>query len=180
MNQENKQTPEELSLKWFPKITKTTWGKGYSYDNEKRREGFIKSFNEYTAPLQARIADLEKKNEHLSNWKESAMKTFSELNLPECANLLNIGLGQSIAPNLVPKIKDLKAENERLKKENDRVRTTNTGLNKYVKINYQKYTSCFAENQKLREALDKIMKIRRRGPIFEIAKEALKGGSDES
>lgn len=64
----------------------------------------------HTAPLQTRIEELE-------TWKESMTKVIYEVDLQECGKLLKVGLGQDIAGNIVPKIKELKEENEKAFKE---------------------------------------------------------------
>lgn len=164
-------TAEEILKQEVLKVTN-----GMEYEHNVTHKGILKAMEEHTrlhtSPLQARIAELEKKNDHLSNWKESAMKTFSDLNLQECGKLLNIGLGQSLAINLVPKIKELKAENDKLhdsvksinyensklilerdglKAENERLKNTPTNIETLLSEDNQRLNS---ENQKLREALE--------------------------
>lgn len=100
----------------------------------------LNAMSVHTAPLQARIEELEA-------WKESAMKTLNDVNLQECGKLLNVGLGQNIAVNIVPKIKELKAENERLKEEMELWFSSDKDANIYL-------GKLQSQNARLREALE--------------------------
>lgn len=53
-------------------------------------------------------------NKELSYWKESMMKVHSELDLQEIGKVLEIPLGSSIAPQVLPKVKELQEQNKEL------------------------------------------------------------------
>jgi len=50
------------------------------------------------------------KTEELTRWKESAMKVLGAIDLQELAKELGIGLGEDIASQVLPKVKELKGK----------------------------------------------------------------------
>lgn len=56
----------------------------------------------------------QSQTQELTEWKESMMKVLSELDLQGIGNALELPLGSSIAPQVLPKIKELQERNEEL------------------------------------------------------------------
>lgn len=117
MEKEKLPTAEEAFEKTARELGYITWPdlkNAFCMDPFGLNDRIYKAANNYkelhTAPLQTRIDELEA-------WKESMSKVIKDVDLQECGKLLNIGLGQDIAGNIVPKIKELKEENEKAFKE---------------------------------------------------------------
>lgn len=61
-------------------------------------------------------------NKELIAWKESMMKVHSELDLQKIGNALDMLVGTPIAPNVLPKILELKQSNKELVEMLDHVK----------------------------------------------------------
>ncbi len=58
--------------------------------------------------------ELERELNGLAQWKESAMKVSSEMDIQAVGKLLKLGLGQNIYPQIEPKIRELIAQRDRM------------------------------------------------------------------
>lgn len=50
---------EKMTFLKFPKNERTTWGKSYSYDNEKKREGYVEGFNAHKELVKDKLFTIE-------------------------------------------------------------------------------------------------------------------------
>ena len=77
----------------------------------------------------------QSQNQALTDWKESMMKVHSELDLQGIGTALGLPLGSSIAPQVLPKVKELIEQNRELKEMLEAVADARE-LGGYVPVEY--------------------------------------------
>jgi uncharacterized membrane protein YgaE (UPF0421/DUF939 family) len=96
----------------------------YNSEQHKLREAFIKGYSEgYEKGKEEETENITKlhteidKLQQLEAWKEESMEIMNATNYQELGKLMGLKLGQTIADKIVPYVKQLKAENEQLRKD---------------------------------------------------------------
>lgn len=99
------------------KETKNLYAKERGYDSWSEFENKTPSFHisgHMTEVAQRHSQQYIDANKELSAWKKSMMKVHSELDLQKIGNSLDMLVGTPIAPNVLPKILELKQSNKEL------------------------------------------------------------------
>lgn len=73
----------------------------------------------YGPDAMERIKELEDENAELKAWKEEASQVFDDVKFQEVGAELGVPLGSRVAPNILPCIKAMKAENAELRRDAD-------------------------------------------------------------
>lgn len=89
-----------------------------------------------------------KHGRNLENWKKEATEVFSKIDFQSIGKLLNIGLGQDVASQIEPKIKELLAEIDKLQ-EHKRILLA-------LAFDFQDRADAISE--KARVAIDEVLK----------------------
>jgi len=69
------------------------------------------------AAMQSYRQPLEQEVEQFKAWKESAMTVMNNIDLQECAKVIGLPWGADISTSILPALKSMKAEVERLKQQ---------------------------------------------------------------